>query len=184
MLPPDKGRINWEIKNLIKNSFFKKDKLLLLKIYSFNYKTKPMTIPENVKMVGLIALIGGVGTLIFRAATQNDRLREAIEDIRKAQTLIKSSIDTIEIAKTGIKDVQFELKSLKSIAEASQTKLETLREERQQFEKSIKETVLNSREVMRNQKQLVDEFQKLKKERDAQVDSIKPLVILPLPQKN
>jgi chromosome segregation ATPase len=143
-----------------------------------------MIIPEKVKFVGLIALLGGVGVLIYKSATQTDRLREAIDNIRTAQTLIKSSIDTIESAKSDIKNVRQELKSLQILAINAQNNLEKLRQERQDLEKTIKETLSNSRQVIKEQKLLVEEFQKQRQKEVAKVDSISPLITKPFSSKN
>jgi chromosome segregation ATPase len=143
-----------------------------------------MLIPEKVKFVGLIALLGGVGTLIYRSATQNDRLREAIENIRTAQGLITSSIATIESAKGDIGNVRKDLQNLQKLAETAQIDLKNLQTERQQLEKTVKETLINSREMMREQRRLVDEFQSKKKQEDAKVDSISALITKPFSPKN
>jgi DNA repair exonuclease SbcCD ATPase subunit len=141
-----------------------------------------MTIPENVKLVGLVALLGGVGTIIYKSATQSDRLKDAIEDIRHAQTLISSSIKTIESAKTDISEVRQELKTLQDLAVNTRKDLEILRQERVQLEKTVKETLKSSREVMREQRELVEDFMREKKQKDAAIDSIPRPNIIPLSQ--
>jgi DNA repair exonuclease SbcCD ATPase subunit len=143
-----------------------------------------MIIPEKVKFVGLIAMLSGVGVLIYQSATQNARLHAAIENIRTAQSLIKSSIDTIESAKGDIKNVRQELKSLQTLAINAQNNLEKLRQERQDLEKTVKETLSNSRQVIREQKLLVERFQQQKNVEMAKVDSISRLVTKPFSPKN
>ena len=143
-----------------------------------------MAIVEKLKFVGSIALLGGVGVLIYQSATQSSRLHAAIDNIRAAQTLITSSIATIESAKNDIKDVRQDLKRLQDLALNAQNDLQTLRQERLQLEKTVKETLTNSREVIREQRRLVDEFQRQKRTEDAIVDSISTLVTLPFSPKN
>jgi chromosome segregation ATPase len=143
-----------------------------------------MIISEKVKFVGLIAMLSGVGVLIYQSATQNARLHAAIENIRTAQSLIKSSIDTIESAKGDIKNVRQELKSLQTLAINAQNNLEKLRQERQDLEKTVKETLSNSRQVIREQKLLVERFQQQKNVEMAKVDSISRLVTKPFSPKN
>jgi chromosome segregation ATPase len=143
-----------------------------------------MIIPEKAKFVGLIAMLSGVGVLIYQSATQNARLHAAIENIRTAQSLIKSSIDTIESAKGDIKNVRQELKSLQTLAINAQNNLDKLRQERQDLEKTVKETLSNSRQVIREQKLLVERFQQQKNVEMAKVDSISRLVTKPFSPKN
>jgi chromosome segregation ATPase len=143
-----------------------------------------MVIPEKIKFVGSIALLSGVGVLIYKSATQSSRLHEAIDNIRTAQSLISSSIATIESAKNDIKDVRQDLKSIQDLAKNAQEKLDNLRQERQQLDKTIKETLTNSRQVIREQRQLVEDFQKEKKKEDAVVDSISALITKPFSPKN
>jgi chromosome segregation ATPase len=143
-----------------------------------------MAIPESFKTVGTIALLGGIGMMIYQSLTSNDRLREAISNIREAQVLIKGAKDTIESAKLDVKSVQTELRILQNLATESQKNLDRLRDERQQLEKTIKESVANSRDMMKEQKRIVDEFQKQKRVQEAVVDSISKLIAVPLLPKN
>jgi chromosome segregation ATPase len=139
-----------------------------------------MAIPESIKTVGTIALLVGGGVMVYQSLTASNRLHEAIKDIRAAQVLIKGSIDTIESAKMDVKDVQKQLKLLQDLASESKKTLDNLRSERAQLEKTIKESVANSRDMMREQKRIVDEFQKEKRDQDALVDRISKLEAVPL----
>jgi chromosome segregation ATPase len=139
-----------------------------------------MAIPESIKTVGTIALLVGGGVMVYQSLTASNRLHEAIKDIRAAQVLIKGSIDTIESAKMDVKDVQKQLKLLQDLASESKKTLDNLRSERAQLEKTIKESVANSRDMMREQKRIVDEFQKEKRAQDALVDRISKLEAVPL----
>jgi predicted RNase H-like nuclease (RuvC/YqgF family) len=143
-----------------------------------------MVIPENVKLVGLTALLGGVGALIYKSATQSDRLQEAIAHIRTAQDSIAASKQIIEVAKNDIFAVRGELKSLQAMAGQAQINLEALRQERQQLVSSIKESVTTSREVLARQKSLVLEFEKQRKEEEKKVENISELITYPLNPKN
>jgi predicted RNase H-like nuclease (RuvC/YqgF family) len=143
-----------------------------------------MVIPEKVKLVGLTALLGGVGVLVYKSATQSDRLQEAISHIRCAQDSIAASKQMIEVAKNDIFVVRGELKSLQAMAGQAQINLEALRQERQQLVSSIKESVTTSREVLARQKVLVLEFEKQKKEEEKKVENISDLITYPLNPKN
>jgi chromosome segregation ATPase len=143
---------------------------------TYHHQKSENMLAEKIKFVGMVAILGGVGALIYQSATQNARLHEAIDNIRTAQSLIKCSIDTIESAKTDIKGVKENLKSLQTMAVITQKDLEFLRQERQQLEKTIKETLSNSRTIIRGQKDIVDEFQNLKKTQDSIVDNVSPLI--------
>jgi seryl-tRNA synthetase len=57
--------------------------------------------------------------------------------------------------------------------------LESLRQERQQLEKSINQTLSNGRKVLDGQRELVEEFQKQKQKQDSIVDIITPLITYP-----
>jgi chromosome segregation ATPase len=142
-----------------------------------------MIIPEKVKLIGLTALLGGVGVLMYKSATQSERLQEAIDHIRKAQDSIAASKQIIEVAKNDINAVRGELRSLQAMAGQAQINFEALRQERQQLEKSINQTLLTGRQVIDNQRALVAAFQKKKKLEDAKVDSISELITYPFNQK-
>jgi chromosome segregation ATPase len=142
-----------------------------------------MVIPEKVKLVGLTALLGGMGVLIYKSATQSDRLQDAIAHIRNAQDSIMASKQIIEAAKNDITSVRGELKSLQEMAGKAQINLENLRQERQQLELSINKTLATGRQLLLGQRELVVEFQKQKKVQDSIVDVITPLVTYPFNQK-
>lgn len=146
------------------------------KIPLYHHQKSENMLAEKIKFVGMVAILGGVGALIYKSATQSDRLHEAIDNIRTAQSLIKCSIDTIESAKTDIKCVKENLKSLQEMAGITQKNLDILRQERVQLEKTIKETLSNSRTIIRGQKDIVDEFQNLKRTQDSIVDNVSPLI--------
>ncbi len=143
-----------------------------------------MVIPEKVKLVGLTALLGGVGVLIYKSATQSDRLQEAIAHIRSAQDSITASKQIIEVAKHDITAVRGELQSLQKMAGQAQINLEALRQERQRLEISIKETLSNGREVLNKQRAMVLEFEKQRKEEEKKVENISELITYPLNPKN
>jgi chromosome segregation ATPase len=143
-----------------------------------------MVINEKIKYAIRMSIVGGVGFLIYKAATTNDRLRDAIDHIQKAQTLITSSIATIESAKGDIKDVRTDLQKLQDLAKTTQSNLDKLRAERENLEKTVKETLSNSRTVIKEQRHLVDEFQKLKSQQDSIVGIISPIVTRPFSPKN
>ena len=143
-----------------------------------------MVISEKVKLVGLTALLGGGGVLLFKSATQSAHLREAIDCIRTAQDSIAAAKHIIDGAKNDINSVRGELKSLQEMAGKAQINLEALRQERQQLEKSINQTLSTGRQVLDNQRALVFEFQKQKQKEDAKVDSISQLITSPFNKKN
>jgi chromosome segregation ATPase len=151
---------------------------------TYHHQKSENMLAEKIKFVGMVALLGGVGALIYKSATQSERLHEAIDNIRTAQSLIKCSIDTIESAKTDIKGVRENLKSLREMALIAQKDLNVLHQERQQLEKTIKETLSNSRTIIRGQKDIVDEFQNLKRTQDSIVDNVSPLITVAFSPKN
>jgi chromosome segregation ATPase len=142
-----------------------------------------MVIPEKVKLVGLTALLGGVGFMVYSSATRSDGLKEAIAHIQSAQVAITESKQIIEVAKNDINSVRGELQKLQVMAGQAKINLEALRQERQHLEKSINQNVLKSREVLKEQHDLVEEFQKLKKEEQTKVNNIPKVITFPFNQK-